>query len=217
MKKRIVILVSGNGSNAQAIIDACEANKINGEVVAIISNKAEAYALERAKHHQIATETIIHSEYPDRASFDKALQTRIDCYQPDLIVLAGFMRILTADFVHQYLGRILNIHPSLLPKYQGLNTHQRAIDNGDEVHGCSVHFVTAELDGGPIVIQARVSIGENDNASSLASKVAKREWQIYPIAVEWFCNNNLTLEKCQVIHNHQVLPSSGILYDELSD
>jgi len=153
MSKKIVVLISGNGSNLQAVIDACEDKKINGDVVAVISNKPDVYGLERATNHNITANVVNHKSYDSREEYDEHLQVEIDKHQPDLVVLAGFMRILTPQFVEHYQGRMINIHPSLLPKYQGLNTHQRAIDAGDDVHGVSVHFVTAELDGGPVILQ----------------------------------------------------------------
>lgn len=214
MLKRIVILVSGYGSNAQAIIDACESGEINGEVVAIISNKPDAYALERAYQHNIAAHSLSHQDFIDRESFDHRLLTFINRYQPDLLVLAGFMRILTTNFVAQFSGRLLNIHPSLLPKYTGLNTHQRALNNGDEEHGCSVHFVTAELDGGPVVLQSKIRILPNDNAELLAKRLAICEWRVYPLVLAWFCDGRLQLIDDHVILDNETLPKGGIMYEQ---
>jgi phosphoribosylglycinamide formyltransferase-1 len=214
MPKRIVILVSGNGSNAQAIIDACLNGRINAKVVAVISNKIDAYALIRARKHHIDAISISHKDFTSRESFDQRLFDTMQRYAPDLVVLAGFMRILTNAFVSAFSGRMLNIHPSLLPKYPGLATHQRAIDNGDLEHGSTVHFVTAELDGGPIVISSRVSIHPEDDAASLTERVAKTEWQIYPTAVEWFCKDMLQLVNGNVILNGKPIPEGGILYEE---
>lgn len=193
MSKRIVVLISGNGSNLQAAIDACEANKINGEVVAVISNKPDVYGLERATNHKIPAEVVNHKTYDSREEYDAQLQLDIDKHQPDLVVLAGFMRILTPQFVEHYQGRMINIHPSLLPKYQGLNTHQRAIDAGDDVHGVSVHFVTAELDGGPVILQAKVPIFPEDTADDLAARVHQQEHRIYPMVINWFCDDRLSM------------------------
>lgn len=215
--KKIVVLISGSGTNLQAIIDACEAGEINGEIYAVISNKASAYGLERAKKHSIAAHTIEHNQYPDRQSFDAELANTIDKYQPDLIVLAGFMRILSEGFVARYVGKMLNIHPSLLPKYPGLNTHQRAIDNGDSEHGVSIHFVTAELDGGPIVIQSKVNIEATDSVDSLQQKVAEKEWIIYPLVVKWFCSNELIFANEEVMLHGQKLANQGILYEANSE
>lgn len=193
MSKNIVVLISGNGSNLQVIIDACEANKVNGNVVAVISNKPDVYGLERAENHNIAANVINHKDYDTREEYDEQLQLAIDKHQPDLIVLAGFMRILTPQFVEHYQGRMINIHPSLLPKYQGLDTHQRAIDAGDSEHGVSVHFVTAELDGGPVILQAKVPIFPEDDCDDLAARVHDQEHRIYPMVVNWFCDDRLSM------------------------
>ena len=154
-----------------------------------------------------------HKQFADRAAFDAALAERIDAYQPDLVILAGFMRILTPEFTGRYAGRMLNIHPSLLPAYQGLATHQRALDAGEAVHGVTVHFVTAELDGGPSVIQARVPILASDNAESLAKRVQQQEHIVYPLAVKWFTESRLRLTDGQVWLDNEPLPSSGHLID----
>ncbi len=190
---RIVVLISGSGSNLQALIDACERGDIDGRIVAVISNRPGVRGLERAEKHGIPAITIDHTDFPDRASFDAALAERIDSYQPDLVVLAGFMRILTEDFVARYAGRMLNIHPSRLPKYQGLHTHQRAIDAGDATHGASVHFVTAELDGGPVILQSELPIRGDHTAETLAADLLPQEHRIYPKVVEWFCARRLAL------------------------
>lgn len=213
MSKGIVILVSGNGSNAQAIIDACEQGVIKGKVRAIISNQPTAYALKRASNHNIDAIVMSHKDFPDRESFDKELLLITQSYQPDLVVLAGFMRILTPHFVRALAGKLLNIHPSLLPKYPGLNTHQRALDNHDTEHGSSVHFVTAELDGGPIVLQGKIAIGEKDTAETLASRLAQIEWQIYPKVVEWFCDDRLVMQGKNVILDTKTLSKGGIVYE----
>lgn len=194
MSKRIVVLISGNGSNLQAIIDACEAKQIAGNVVGVISNKADVYGLERAENHNIEGAVISHRDYDSREAYDVELANAIDKYEADLVVLAGFMRILTPQFTEKYAGRMLNIHPSLLPKYQGLNTHQRAIDAGDTEHGVSVHFVTAELDGGPVVLQAKVPVFPEDSADDLASRVHEQEHRIYPLVVNWFIDDRLSME-----------------------
>lgn len=216
MLRRIVILVSGNGSNAQAIIDACSAGHINAQVVAIISNNKDAFALERARKYNIDALSVSHKDYVDRVSFDKKLMQVINAYQPDLIVLAGFMRILTEAFVSEFKGRMLNIHPSLLPKYTGLNTHQRAIDSGDREHGSSVHFVTAELDGGPVVLQGKIPIFPTDTADVLAKRVATIEWKIYPRVVEWFCDGRLQLTGDDVILDTEPLPKGGVVYEQFN-
>lgn len=209
MPRRIVVLISGSGSNLQAIIDACKLEDYPGEVVAVISNKADAYGLERADNAGIANQALSHKAFDSRELYDQALIETIDKHQPDLLVLAGFMRILTPNFVQHYQGRLLNIHPSLLPKYQGLNTHQRAIDAKDSEHGVSVHFVTEELDGGPVILQAKVPIFDGDQADDLAQRVHEQEHRIYPLVVKWFCQNRLSMQAEQVLMDNNVLPASG--------
>lgn len=191
--KRLCVLISGNGSNLQAIIDRIEQNKLNAEIVGVIANKPNAYGLERAKNANIPALCIEHGQYEDREQYDNAMMEAIDKMAPDCIVLAGFMRILTPAFVNHYAGKLLNIHPSLLPKYKGLHTHQRAIDNGDKEHGVSVHFVTPELDGGPVIIQSKVPVFEDDNADVLADRVQEQERQIYPLVLQWFCDGRLSM------------------------
>lgn len=213
-KKRIVVLISGSGSNLQAIIDACENAQYPGEVVAVISNKADAYGLTRASNHDIPAITLSHKDYDSRESYDQALIAKINECQADVIILAGFMRILTPAFVQEFSGKLLNIHPSLLPKYQGLNTHQRAIDAGDNVHGVSVHFVTEELDGGPVILQAKVPIFEGDSAEELAERVHEQEHRIYPLVIKWFCQNRLAMIDEKAVMDGQVLPAAGYANDE---
>ena len=188
---RVVVLISGNGSNLQAIIDASKKNPGLYEVVAVISNRENGYGIERADREGISSAIIDHRAYDSRESYDHALMQIIDAFEPELVVLAGFMRILTPEFVRHYAGRMLNIHPSLLPKYKGLNTHQRAIDAGDKVHGCSVHFVTEALDDGPVVLQAEVPILGDDTAETLADRVHVQEHIIYPEAVRRFALGEL--------------------------
>lgn len=191
---RLVVLISGNGSNLQAIIDDIANNNLPAQVVAVISNKADAYGLERAKKAGIDQRIISHKDFSNREQYDLALKELIDSYHPDLIILAGFMRILSNEFVEHFLNKMMNIHPSLLPKYKGLNTHQRAIDAGDKKHGCSVHFVTPELDDGPVILQATVDIEENDTAETLAARVHQQEHIIYPEAIRLFAENKLSLK-----------------------
>jgi len=188
---RLVVLISGNGSNLQAIIDEINSNNLPAEIVAVISNKADAYGLERAKKANIPQHFLSHLDYDDRKQYDLALQSLIDQFKPDLIILAGFMRILSDEFVEHYSHKMMNIHPSLLPKYKGLNTHQRVLDAGENEHGCSVHFVTAALDDGPVILQATVAVNENDNAETLAVKVHKQEHRIYPQAIRMFAENKI--------------------------
>jgi phosphoribosylglycinamide formyltransferase-1 len=187
--KKIVILISGRGSNMQAILDA----RLPLTVAAVISNDATAAGLATARKHGVATAVVDHRAFTDRAAFDSALAAAIDEYSPDLVVLAGFMRILTAEFVEHYRGRLLNIHPSLLPLFTGLHTHRRALAAGVKVHGCSVHFVTAELDHGPIVAQAVVPVFDEDTEDTLAARVLVQEHRLYPQAVAWFCAGRLTI------------------------
>jgi len=195
----IVVLISGSGSNLQAIIDAIENGSLHADIRAVISNRSDAHGLDRARQHGIPTAVINHKDYGDRTAFDLALQQCIDQYQPELVVLAGFMRILTTAFVDHYSGRMINIHPSLLPAYTGLNTHQRAIEAGDREHGVSVHFVTNELDGGPVISQARISIRSDDTADTLAQRVLQQEHHIYPQTLSWFCQGRIRQQHQQVI------------------
>lgn len=210
---RLVVLISGGGSNLQTLLDGCQSGAIGAEVVAVIANKADAFGLQRAQRAGVATEVIDHKDFADRDHFDAALANCIDQYQPDLIALAGFMRILTAGFVQRYQGRMLNIHPSLLPKYPGLHTHQRALDAGDREAGATVHFVTAELDGGPPIAQASVPIKTGDTASDLAKRVLEQEHRLYPSVVQWFAEGRLTLINNQAILDGAPLPKTGRLLD----
>ncbi|HEC07616.1 MAG TPA: phosphoribosylglycinamide formyltransferase [Thiolapillus brandeum] len=194
----VVVLISGGGTNLQAIIDAAERD-LPIDIRAVISNKADAYGLERAKQAGIPTAVLEHQDFPDRESFDTALMELIDRYEPGLVLLAGFMRILTPDFVRHYHGRMLNIHPSLLPEFQGLHTHERALEAEVEKHGASIHFVTEELDGGPIILQASVPILPGDDADRLAARVLEKEHIIYPLAVRWFAQGRLALNEDQQV------------------
>ena len=206
----IVVLISGSGSNLQAIIDDL-AGHPNARICAVVSNRADAYGLVRAQKVGIAQHVLNHKDFADRLAFDTALMQVIDQHQPDLVVLAGFMRILTPEFTRHYAQRLLNIHPSLLPKHKGLNTHQRALEAGDSEHGCSVHFVTEELDGGPLVIQAVVAVHSDDTAQTLAERVHTQEHRIYPLAVRWFAERRLRLGALGAELDGQPLPASGQL------
>lgn len=190
----VVVLISGSGSNLQAIIDAAR-DGLPIEIRAVISNRPDAYGLQRAEQAGIETAVLDHKEYPDRDSYDRALMKLIDSYSPGLVALAGFMRILTPALVRHYAGRAFNIHPSLLPKYTGLHTHQRVLDAKDRLHGASIHFVTEELDGGPLIVQAQVPVMADDDADSLAARVVEKEHQIYPLAIRWFAENRLVLDE----------------------
>jgi phosphoribosylglycinamide formyltransferase-1 len=213
-KPRIVILISGTGSNMAAIAEAIKTEEsdsgIDAEIVGVISNRPNAGGLEKAQAMGLHTDLIDHTLYASRDEFDHALIRMIEDLKPDLVVLAGFMRILTADFTRYYEGRLLNIHPSLLPKYQGLNTHQRALDAGDDSHGVTVHFVTEELDGGPNAIQAILPILDIDNAQQLQARVHAQEHIIYPIAVKWFCEGRLTMKGNDALLDNKVLPATGV-------
>lgn len=191
--KNIVILISGRGSNMEALIAARDKGELPVNIAAVISNKADAKGLETAAKAGIATRVLEHKAFASREAFDTALQALIDEFAPDLVVLAGFMRILTPDFVRHYEGRMFNIHPSLLPAFPGLHTHQRALEEGVRIHGCTVHFVTAELDHGPVVIQAAVPVLADDDEDRLAARVLQEEHRIYPQAVRWFAEGRLHL------------------------
>lgn len=193
--KSIVILISGRGSNMEAIVQRCAAEGWPARVAAVISNRADAVGLQFAAAHGIATGVVDHKAYATREAFDDALAAAIDAHRPDLVVLAGFMRILGAAFVRRYDGRMLNIHPSLLPMFPGLHTHQRALDAGCKLAGATVHFVTSELDHGPIVMQSVVPVHADDDAAALAARVLATEHQIYPRAVRWFVEGALRVEQ----------------------
>lgn len=198
---RIAVLVSGNGSNLQALIDA----NLSGQIIGVLSNKADAYALERAKQANIATAVVSHKDFPNRESFDEAMHQQLLAWQIDLVILAGFMRILTPSFVSQWQGKMLNIHPSLLPYYKGVNTHQRVLNTGDRFHGCTVHFVTAELDAGQSIAQSAIEVHLNDTVETLAQRVHKLEHFIYPQVAEWLCNGQLTWKNGQAYFRNQIL------------
>ncbi|MGE8497602.1 MAG: phosphoribosylglycinamide formyltransferase [Pseudomonas sp.] len=205
----VVVLISGSGSNLQALIDSIQPGVSPARIRAVICNRAEAYGLERARNAGIDTQVLDHKGFDGRDAFDAALIQVIDAFEPDLVVLAGFMRILTPGFVRHYAGRLLNIHPSLLPRHKGLHTHQRALEAGDSEHGCSVHFVTEELDGGPLVVQAVVPVLSDDTPESLAKRVHIQEHQVYPMAVHWFAEGRLQLVEQGAMLDGNVLPSTG--------
>ncbi|KRP68002.1 phosphoribosylglycinamide formyltransferase [Pseudomonas orientalis] len=207
----VVVLLSGTGSNLQALIDSTRTGNSPVRIAAVISNRSDAYGLQRARDAGIETRSLDHKAFEGREAFDQALIELIDAFDPKLVVLAGFMRILSADFVRHYEGRLLNIHPSLLPKYKGMHTHQRALDAGDSEHGCSVHFVTEELDGGPLVVQAVVPVESGDSAQTLAQRVHTQEHRIYPLAVRWFAEGRLILGEQGALLDGQLLAASGHL------
>jgi phosphoribosylglycinamide formyltransferase-1 len=205
--KRIVVLISGRGSNMEALLDA----RVPATFAAVISNVPGAGGLAIANAHGVSTTVVDHKMYPDRRAFDAALRDAIDSFDPDLVVLAGFMRVLTDATVRHYAARMLNIHPSLLPAFPGLHTHRRALDAGVRVHGCTVHFVTPELDHGPIVIQAAVPVQADDTEDVLAARVLAQEHRVYPQAVSWFCENRLSLTAEGKVQVDAAGPSTGAL------
>jgi phosphoribosylglycinamide formyltransferase-1 len=207
--KNIVVLISGNGSNLQAIIDACKQKKISGTIRAVFSNKADAFGLERAREASIPAHALLASQFASREAFDRELMQEIDAYAPDLVVLAGYMRILSPAFVARYTGRLINIHPSLLPKYPGLNTHQQVLDNGDELHGTTVHFVTDELDGGPVILQAQIPVFEGDTEDEISARVQVQEHAIYPLVVSWFVDGRLSMQEGKAWLDGACLPAQG--------
>jgi len=211
--KNIVVLVSGSGSNLQAIIDACEQQKINGTISAVFSNKADAFGLERAREAGIPAFSLLPHDYSSREAFDEQLIKQIDAWKPDLVVLAGYMRILSPAFVSHYAGRLLNIHPSLLPKYPGLHTHRQVLENGDQEHGTSVHFVTEELDGGPIILQARIPVFPEDEESDIIARVLHQEHAIYPLVVSWFVDGRLAMRDNAAWLDNEQLPAQGYAPD----
>ncbi|HSS65203.1 MAG TPA: phosphoribosylglycinamide formyltransferase [Gammaproteobacteria bacterium] len=198
-KLPLVVLISGRGSNLQSIIDAAGNDGLPVDIRAVVSNEPDAYGLTRARGAGIETRVVNHRDYRSRDEFDAALIELIDAFEPGLVALAGFMRILTPAFVNHYRGRLMNIHPSLLPEFPGLDTHQRALDAGAKEHGASVHFVTPDLDGGPVIIQARVPVKDSDNADTLAARVLEREHIIYPKAIRWFAEGRLKIAGDKVL------------------
>lgn len=207
-KKSVVVLVSGSGSNLQAIMDAA-AQSDGFQIAGVLSNRADAYGLVRAANAGIPTALIEHRLYANRETFDAALIEQIDTWQADLVVLAGFMRILTDGFVEHYNGRLINIHPSLLPKFKGLNTHARALEAGEAEHGCTVHFVSPELDAGAPIVQAATRIHVDDSVETLQERIHHLEHRIYPVAVEWFVSERLTQRGGLAFLDGEQLPPGG--------
>jgi len=209
MSHRLVVLISGTGSNLQAMLDAVAAGALPAEVTLVLSNRADAGGLLRAHNAGVPTAVIDHRDYASREAFDAAMAERIDQAGADTVALAGFMRILSAGFVQHYQGRLINIHPSLLPKYPGLHTHARALEAGDTEHGCSLHFVTEELDGGPLIAQARIAVAENDDVDSLSKRVQEQEHELYPQVLRWRAEQRLRLTDQGVQLDGRLLPSEG--------
>lgn len=193
-QSRCVVLISGSGTNLQALIDARDQGMLSGDIAAVISNREDARGLARAEAASIPSQVLSHRAFPDRDSYDLALADIIDAHAPSLVVLAGFMRILTAAFVQRFRGRLINIHPSLLPDFKGLHTHRRVLESGARRHGCSVHFVTPELDGGPVIAQACLDVGTEDTADTLAKRVQALEHRLYPQCVSLFLAGRLRLD-----------------------
>ncbi len=203
---RIAVLISGSGSNLQALLDAIAGGEIAGRIVRVISNRAEAGGLERARRAGVETEVLPHGDYPDRETYDAALAARLNTVSPDLVVLAGFMRILSDGFVEAFQGRLVNIHPSLLPAYRGLHTHARALQAGDREHGCSVHYVIPALDAGPVIAQASLPVHETDTPESLETRVRTLEHRLYPLVVRWIADGRVAMRAGRVCLDGEPLP-----------
>lgn len=213
--KNIVILISGRGSNMEALIAARDAGNLPVNIAAVISNRPDAQGLETAQKAGIEAHYIDHKAFAGREAFDAALAECIDGFKPDLVVLAGFMRILTEDFVRHYAGRLMNIHPSLLPAFPGLNTHRRALEEGVRIHGCTVHFVTPTLDHGPVIVQAAVPVLDGDDEAALADRILVQEHRIYPLAVRWFAEDKLRLEDGRVRLSVETAASAALVSPEV--
>ncbi len=207
----VVILISGRGSNLQAILDEIHAGRLPITIRAVISNNPEAEGLQHARAAGVPTEIIDHRDYSERAQFDAALMQSIDRRTPRLVLLAGFTRILGNAFIHHYAGRLLNVHPSLLPAFRGLNTHARALAAGVRAHGASVHFVTSDLDGGPVIIQAGVPVRADDSAATLGARVLEEEHRIFPLAIRWYVEGRLTMRNGRVLLDGEIRPEQGLV------
>lgn len=207
----IVVLISGSGTNLQAIIDAAASGDLPVIVRAVVSNRADAYGLKRAAEAGIPTEIISHRDFDNQRRFCLALQKCIDGYQPDLVVLAGFMRILHPNFVAHFKNRLINIHPSLLPRYPGLHTHQRVLEHGDREHGATVHYVTEELDAGPVIVQGSITVAPSDTPETLQQKVHEVEYRILPKAIGWIAEKKLSIDGGRVLLDGRVSPEQGLV------
>lgn len=207
--KKIAVLISGQGNNLQAIIDACQTQQIPAEIVCVISNKANAFGLIRAQSAGIFSRVFLRNNFESNLAMDQSIADELDKFDVDLIVLAGYMKILTPEFIQRFEGKIINIHPSLLPKYPGLNTYQRALDSGDREHGTTVHFVNEEVDNGAIILQAKVPIFDNDTVEVIEARTREQEYRIYPIVVKWFVENRLKLQNGVAYLDNIPLPEQG--------
>lgn len=211
---KIAVLISGEGSNLQALINACHSGKINGKIVAVVSNREQAYGLQRAAEAGIENRTFVRKAYADNQAMDMAIGDYLTEKQVDLVVLAGYMKILTVPFIQRFADRILNIHPSLLPKYPGLDTYRRAMEAGDSEHGTTVHFVNEIVDGGAIVLQAKVPIFSDDQLDDVMQRVKAQELQIYPLVVSWFADGRLKYRDGRAWLDNEILPENGYASDE---
>ena len=211
--KKIVVLISGHGMNLQAMIDACKSSYINAEIVGVFSNQSDAFGLQRAKSAGIFHRTFLRSDYADNLDMDRHIGDEIDNLGADLIVLAGYMKILSAEFTHRFAGKILNIHPSLLPKYSGLHTYQRAMEAGETEHGMTIHFVNEKVDGGAIVLQAKVPIFPEDNITDIEDRVKEQEIRFYPLVIKWFVEGRLRLIDNHAYLDGNRLPPQGYAID----
>ena len=207
--KKIAVLISGQGSNLQAIIEACQTGFIRGKIVTVISNKIDSFGLERTKSAGIPSRVFLRQDFASNLDMDKAIGDYLDDLNVDLIVLAGYMKILTKPFTQRFAGKILNIHPSLLPKYPGLHTYQRVLENGDSEHGTTVHFVNEEIDGGAIVLQAKVPIFPGDTIEEIELRTREQEYNIYPLVIKWFIEDRLKLIENQAYLDGKPLPPNG--------
>ena len=211
--KKIAVLISGQGSNLQAIIAACQTRFIPGKIVAVISNKIDSFGLERAESADIPSRVFLRQDFDSNLDMDKAIGDYLEELSVDLIVLAGYMKILTKPFTQRFAGKILNIHPSLLPKYPGIHTYQRALENGDSEHGTTVHFVNEEIDGGAIVLQAKVPIFPGDTVEEIELRTREQEYNIYPLVIKWFIEDRLKLIENQAYLDGKLLPPNGYAYE----
>ena len=211
--KKIVVLISGHGMNLQALIDACKSSYINAEIVGVFSNKSDAFGLQRAKSAGIFHRTFLRSDYANNLDMDRHIGDEIDNLGADLIELAGYMKILSSEFTHRFAGKILNIHPSLLPKYSGLHTYQRAMEAGETEHGMTIHFVNEKIDGGAIVLQAKVPIFPEDNITDIEDRVKEQEIRFYPLVIKWFVEGRLRLIDNHAYLDGNRLPPQGYAID----